>query len=122
MNTREIASGYRMSHWAGVLQERSASGQSIKEYCKTAGIAENVYYYWQRKLRTAACEELAIRTGHPAAASDPSIVPRGWAVCKTAEPAGKTLEVEINGCRVRVEADADPEQLAKVFRVLKSLC
>ena len=74
MDTREIASEYRFSHWTQIMQERSASGLSIRKYCKTAGIAECVYYYWQRKLREVACKELL-----PAAdgESEKALVPSG---------------------------------------------
>jgi len=54
MNTREIAGGYRLTHWAQIMHERQESGMSIKAYCKQQGFHENVYYYWQRKLREAA--------------------------------------------------------------------
>lgn len=121
MNTREIASEYRLSHWAGILQERKASGLRVKEYCKTAGIHENVYYYWQRKLREAACAELAVNT---TAESAKSLVPGGWSVCRTDDGNSnrKSLVVEVGGCRVHVEPDSDPELLAKICRALKSLC
>ena len=44
MNTREIAAEYRLKHWAKTMQERLASGKSIREYCKEAGMHENVYF------------------------------------------------------------------------------
>jgi hypothetical protein len=52
-----------------------------------------------------------------------TLVPNGWAVCKSAEPEvqGKSMVVEINGCRVHVEADAAADQMIKIFRALKSL-
>ena len=59
MNTREISAEYRLAHWAQVMQNREASGLSIRAYCKEAGFHENNYYYWQRKLRESSCEELA---------------------------------------------------------------
>ena len=123
MNTREIASEYRLSHWAVVLQERNASGMSIREFCKTSGVRESVYYYWQRKLREAACEELSSRAGQEATGSDKSLVPSGWAVCETADPRmkGKPVAIEIGGIRVFAETDTDPELLVKVCRALKSL-
>jgi len=58
MNTRQMAAEYREAHWARIMQERRESGQSIRAYCKGAGIHENVYYYRQRELREAACEQL----------------------------------------------------------------
>ena len=76
MDTRKIAASYRLTHWAGIPRERQASGMSIRAYCKTEGICENVYYYWQRKLLEAACQELqGTITENP----KESILPRGWA-------------------------------------------
>lgn len=59
MKTRQITAEYREAHWAQIMQERRESGQSIRAYCKGAEIHENVYYYWQRKLREAASEQFA---------------------------------------------------------------
>jgi len=59
MNTRQIAAEYRLSHWTGIVKDRQESGLSIKAYCERAGFHENIYFYWQRKLRAAACEQLA---------------------------------------------------------------
>ena len=44
MNTREIASEYRLSQWAKALEERGGSGRSIKAYCKATGIRESVCF------------------------------------------------------------------------------
>ena len=33
MNTREMAEGYRMSHWSEKMRERQELGMSIKAYC-----------------------------------------------------------------------------------------
>jgi transposase-like protein len=59
MNTRAIVAEYRLTHWAQIMQRRKGSGHSVKAFCENAGIHENTYYYWQRKLREAACEKLA---------------------------------------------------------------
>jgi len=125
MNTREIAKGYRLSHWAEIMHERNASGKSIREYCKSAKIGENVYYYWQRKLREAACNELAAMAQESTAGtSAQSLVPNGWAVCESGVESSKrgALTVEIGKYRVVVEADTDAELLLKVCRTLMSLC
>ena len=118
-NTREIAAEYRISHWAQVMQERTASGLNIKEFCKQIGICQNTYFYWQRKVRAALCEKLL-----PAAKNETSLVPKGWAICEAAEPkiSERVLPIEIGGYRVLADADVDADLLAKVCRVLKSLC
>jgi len=57
-NTREIAEEYRLTHWAQVMQERMRLGLTIKEFCKQAGMCQNTYFYWQRRVRAAAIEQI----------------------------------------------------------------
>lgn len=122
MDTRKIAIEYRLSHWTGIMRERKESGQSVRTYCKSAGICENVYYYWQRKLREATCREL-IPTQQET--DNQGLVPKGWAVCEpTRDSAGVTgpVSIEIGKCRITATADTDPELLVKVCRALMSIC
>ena len=124
MNTREIAAEYRLSHWSGIIRERQESGLSIKAYCRTSGIHPNVYFYWQRKLREAACENFGSASGKARAITEKASIPTGWAICESAEPIDekKELSIEIGRCRIVVQEDISPELLAKVCRVLTSLC
>jgi putative transposase len=114
IDTREIAAGYRLEHWAGIVRERAESGLTVKAFCESAGVHPNSYFYWQRKLRESACE------GAVGTLSAPS----GWTAAMPAEsgtPATRTLTVEVGKCRVHVGMGADERLLAKVCRVLISL-
>jgi putative transposase len=124
MNTNDIAKEYRLAHWARMMQDRKERGLNIKEFCMEGGFHENVYYYWQRKLREAACEALLAQPQDKIADSEQALVPSGWAVCETVKSKieAKPVAVEVNGYRVYVEANADMELLANVCRMLKSLC
>jgi len=145
INTRKIAAEYRLSHWAQIMRERTQNGLSIRTFCAQAGISENTYFYWQRRVREAACQELLITESDKAAYQEPliaepqtkqlkvikpvlpktdkPILPSGWAVCEPEEDANKekTLTVEINKCRISINTDFDPETLSKVCRVLVDL-
>jgi hypothetical protein len=133
MNTRAIAAEYRLAHWAGIMRERQESGLSIRAYCERSGFHENIYYYWQRKLREAACEKLAGQ--QPAANPETTaLVPGGWAVCEInescnshpaeeresykREPAKNTIYIELGKCRIVVTAETNHEMLAEVYRTL----
>ena len=122
VDTRKIAKELRLSHWAGIIRERKHSGLSVIEWCKNNDISQKTYYYWQRKVREAMCGELLAQQSSESAVADvpPS---QTWAVCEVA-PAneGKTLPIEINGCRVLASADTDAELLARTCKVLISLC
>jgi putative transposase len=114
MNTKKIAAEYRMSHWAQLIHDRMASGKNVRDYCDSIGCSENAYYYWQRKLREAACNELAPKN---------SIIPNGWALCKSgASIAGGTLTIEIGDIRINVTHGTDMALLSKTCQALKTLC
>lgn len=117
-----VAAEYRLNHWAGIMRERKESGQSIRAYCKAGGICENVYYYWQKKLRETACDELLPPEERKA---EQTMIPSGWAaVCETKESVGAAggIHIEIGKCHVTATADMDAELLAKVCRMLVGLC
>lgn len=130
MTTKEIATEYRLTHWAGIMRERIESGQSIRAYCKQAGFHENIYYYWQRKLREAGAEiikssqsEIPIPENNTG--GNKQILPLGWAACSVMPantPQSDAIEIEVNGCRITVTANTDMELLSKVSRTLLSLC
>ena len=124
VNTREIAEEYRLTYWAGIMKARQESGLSIKAYSKLAGFHENVYFYWQRKLRKAALGELACgKAPSQELKTNEALVPKGWALCETAVTTSKnkTLAIEIGPCRVLANQEVDQELLLKVCRVLVQL-
>jgi transposase-like protein len=113
IGTREIATEYRLTHWAGIVRERAESGLTVKAFCESAGLHQNTYFYWQRKLRESVC------TGSAAGMLQ---VPDGWSAIVSAEPnISGTLAIEIGKCRVIADRDTEESLLAKVCRVLVSL-
>jgi putative transposase len=125
MKTREMTADFKLSNWAKIIQDRNASGQSTKDYCKESGIKENVYYYWQRKLREEACNKLQISLQKDIINnSQATDTPTGWAICETITENAveeKGIKIEIGNCRITVTSDIDLELLTKVCRVLTSL-
>ena len=120
MNTREIAVEYRLSHWAQIVQDRCDSGLSIKEYCENAGIHENAYYYWLKKLRGAACEGL-MRTQ----SGSTSMVPSGFAEVKLPIPSAmpplsgtchSQVSIETAGLRITADGEYPVSKLAELLR------
>ena len=120
MNTREIAVEYRLGHWARIMQERAASGQSIRTYCAEKGIGTNVYHYWQRKLREAAAQQLA------EAQPETALVPSGWAAVSPAEDVAPEqvggLTVRVGGVEIQVQQGFDEALLASVIKTLSRSC
>jgi len=125
MDTREIAKEYRITHWAQILQERRASGKSIRAYCHEADICENVYY-WQRRMREVAYKQLSMQT--PGSEQREQLSQR-FAELRVTEPekaseeflAG-TLQIEVGGMRINADSAYPLEQLAALLRALSQPC
>jgi hypothetical protein len=115
IDTKKVAANYRLAHWAGVVRERAESGLTVKAFCASAGIHPNSYFYWQRKLRGCACEEMT---------EGALSVPSGWALATQSGPVpadSRTVPIEIGKCRVIAGMDTDEALLAKVCGVLAGL-
>jgi putative transposase len=118
MDTQNVTTEYRLSQWAQVMQARLDSGKSIKDFCLASGITRNTFFYWQKRLRNIACNELK-----KSSEAAKSLVPNGWIQLAPSQQQQMkpSLDIEINDCRITADADTDPELLKKVCRVLKSI-
>ena len=123
INTREIASEYRLAHWSQIMHERVSSGMSIKAYCEMHDIHQNVYHYWQRKLRAAAVMTTTENrvSGTPALPMPP---PQGWATVtsKPADISSDTIQIEIGKSCVTADTGTNLELLSEVCRMFQNGC
>jgi hypothetical protein len=117
MDTRKIASEYRLSQWMNIIQEQQLSGQNIKDFCQEKGISRHAYFYWRRKMRKAACMELS----KPGKEIVHGSVPKGWMQLGQGQENSSTLDIQVSGCCVTVDENTDPELLKKVCRILRVL-
>ena len=63
-----VRNEYRMQSWVEIIRECQESGLSNREFCSQRGISEKTYYYWLRKMRTAAAtiiEPQLVRLDNP---------------------------------------------------------
>jgi hypothetical protein len=128
MKTREMTTKYRMSQWAQVLRDRKESGESVKDYCQSRGISRDRYFYWQRKLREAACGQLASIQDTDV---NNHLVPSGFAEVKLQQAKWQEAEAgyaqmggllaEVSGMRLSVGCTYPVDRLAHLLRELVSL-
>jgi len=129
MDTRRVATEIRLSQWAQVIQGRMESGQSIEAYCQAVGVSKNTYFYWQRKLRGAVCEQISGKHVQTPAAMNGDT---GFAEVKLSEAqtrpvqlgtseAGQ-LHVETDAVRITVDSKYPPEKLAELLRAFLRTC
>ena len=126
MSTREVATAYRMSQWAQIMHERASSGVSIAEFCLAKGINRSAYFYWQRKLRKAACIHMAEEQSKNLT----ELVPSTFAEVKILQESEKQstladdgqLKAEFGSMKIVVDSRYPVANLASLLRELIATC
>ena len=63
LNTREVTHKYRLNQWTQIIRECRSSEQTVVAWCAEHKINLKSYYYWLKRVRTAACEALPACSG-----------------------------------------------------------
>lgn len=108
-----------MNYWIGILQGRAESSQTVRSYCEANGINEKSYYYWQRRLREAACEPLSVQRGELSRLPNATFaeVP-----LQTTRVLNGTVVVRMGEVAVEIQSGADPATVEAVLRAVSALC
>ena len=126
MNTRGLTSEFRMAHWAGIRRDRQESGLSVRAYCESAGFHENSYYYWQKKLREAACTEL-VKTQGKTIDMAPAVFAEVRLAKQPAMPPAAVMPldsicIEAAGMRFTAGSEYPANKLAELLKAVAQSC
>lgn len=122
MTSKELTYQYRMAVWSENMKERTELGMSIRAYCAMKGFAENTYYYWQRRLRDAVCNQLEVQQTSLPAADFTRVTMASASEAPVTECQGGQLHVQIKGIHLSVDSSYPPEQLAALLLKLQLSC
>jgi hypothetical protein len=135
MRKRSTQAIQRQSRWQAIVRGHQASGQSVRAYCRQAGIEESAFYWWRRELARRSEERSdgfpsgrkaprsrstrsAVR-GTPGAMADVGFLPVQVAAGGCLK-AGGSLELVLGGERVlRIPPGFDRQTLREVLAVLE---
>ena len=124
MDTRVIATEYRMAQRTRALKERAANGESITDFCKKKGVSRNTYFYWQRKLREAACNELskleapAVRLA-ATAFTEVKVVESVVPPADLVESQQSQIRLEVSGINITTDSRYPMDKLTALLRELR---
>lgn len=122
MDTRKIDNEIKMNQWMDIIRECRSSGQPVRSWCIEHDVNEKRYYYWLRKIRTAACNTLPdnLEGSHV-------IVPLKVEVLKQ-EPEIATssqvsaIVIRLNSAIVEIQNGATSSVIENTLRAIKNLC
>ncbi len=102
--------------WSKRLEEQKTSGKTIAAWCQEQSLSESKFYYWRKKLYA---EELQNNKTIKWLSLNSNIdTPTQIAY----ENPGNTLSVHIGQATIEIKRGFDPELLAQVLKVLKTIC
>jgi len=126
MNAREMTAEYRLQHWTEVIHECKQSGLRVKAYCESAGINPNRYFYWQKRLRDLACEEVQRIQGRSvqlAPSGFTEVKLAGQQLLSTQTLGGQSqISIEIPGVRLLAGGDYPIDKLTALLREARRPC
>lgn len=122
MASREMAYQYRLAGWAALTKERAELGMSIRAYCAMKGFAENTYFYWQRRLRDAACAQLETEQKKLPSAGFAQVALAPVSELPASSSQASQLQVQIHDIHMSVDSSYPPEKLAALLRELCTSC
>jgi len=117
MNMKRISHEMNLKKWSGIVEECRSSGQTAVKWCAENDVNIKTYYYWQRRVCNAVCNELEITNNY---------IGQSPAFAEVILPCKKTSEVAItmslNNISLQIHNGADESVIAQTLRILKSIC
>jgi hypothetical protein len=126
MDVQKVTHEIRLQQWIGIIKECRGSGKSVRSWCEENGISEKSYFYWQRRIREAACQELTthqeqqVKKAEPSQANAPA-----FAECRIPEdyPVGVTaVTIRLNGAVVEIHHGAETSVVESILHALRAPC
>lgn len=112
------------AYWRGQFERQSASGLSIRRWCRENGVSEPTYYVWRRELRKRDHERGLRECDSHASLSEATVTP-GFVALDVVHPdvvsSGREAKLEIDvagGVVIRLREDASAETLERVLTVV----
>ena len=122
MDTRKIDSEIKMNQWIEIVRECRNSGQTVRSWCAEHDVIETSYYYWLRRIRTAACDTLPINSekSHqiiPINIEDFKKEPEAIVLSQSA-----SVVIRLNSVVVEIQNGATSSLIENTLRAIKNLC
>lgn len=109
---------------ARLIEETLQPGETVCGVARRHGLAQSLLFTWRRQARQGRLGGEALPARVPVEiTSAPAPAPTGAPQPPSSPPVQRArvglIEIELGGCRVRVDRDVDPEALQRVLELLR---
>lgn len=126
MDVQKATHEIRLQQWISIIKECRSSGKSVKSWCEEKGISEKSYFYWQRRAREAACQELTAYQEKQVTKTEPSSTSTPvFAECRIPEEnhaSEAAVTIHLNGAVVEIHHGAEASVVERILHALRAPC
>jgi len=126
MDVQKATHEIRLQQWIGIIKECRDSGKTVKNWCEENGISEKSYFYWQRRAREAACQELTAYQEQRVTKTEPNDtnIPV-FTECRIPEDhhaGGAAITIHLSGAVVEIHHGAEASIVESILHALRASC
>ena len=123
MTVKETAHAYKLRQWSELICECKASGKSVKLWCEEQGVCIKTYYYWQKRVRETACEQLPLKEATDLRVVPASEVPSFTEYRPPSRNGGSAaVTLHLSGSTVEINNGANASVIESTLKALKNIC
>ena len=121
----QITHEMRLNNWRHVVEEcnNRPQGVTVKQWCSDNGINVKVYYYWLRRVRQAAYDQMkSEQTGELAVVPNNKVLYAEITLTGNTSPSALSTSVAImsaGNISIDISEQASEEFLIKLMRAMK---
>lgn len=118
MDSTTLTKQVKLQQWSEIFQIRKSSGLTIAEYCRENSIQPSKYYYWLKRVRQAACDQLSVPMSKPANPIVPVTFEEPVASLENSSCSDYVMRITMNGISMEFTNYATPRLIESALQVL----
>ena len=112
-----VKNQYRLEQWTRLIQDCQSSGMRVDDWCEANGVTYHAYYYWLRKVRKAACQDLSVTSKMESSAHFQQLEVQA----PTANTQAAVI-IHLPSATLEIQNGATQQTVEAVLLALKSIC
>ena len=114
-----IKNHYRVEEWKQLILDYQSSGMKLYEWCESRNVTKDMYYYWLRKIREQACDELA--ANNPIQKQEVTPFKKLEVMAPVPNTTAAVI-IRLNGATIEVNEGTSQHTIQAVLMALQGLC